>query len=52
MTSPTVLLEAEIIISVIDAYEEIEVAIVYIPRDFLISDQDETINMTLRGKLS
>ena len=52
MTSPTVLLEALLTTSVIDGYEEIELSIVDVPGHFLTADQDETINMKLRGKLS
>ena len=46
------LLEAVLIISVIDAYEGQKVAIIDVPREFLTEDQDEVINTTLRGKLA
>lgn len=46
------LLEAVLITSVIDAYEVREVEISDVHGDFLMSYQDEVINMTLRGKLS
>ena len=46
------MIEAVLIKSVIDTYEERKVAIVNVPRDFLKADKYETINMTLRGKLS
>ena len=51
MTSPTVSLKAVLITSVIDAYEGREVAIFNVHRDFLMSNQDEIINTTLRRKL-
>ena len=51
-TSPTVSLEAVLITSVIDAYGEIDVAIVEVPGSFLTDEQDETTNMTLRGKIA
>ena len=51
-TLPTVLLKAVLITSVIDTYEGIEVEIVDMPGSFLTFDQDEVINMTIKGKLA
>ena len=51
-TSPTVLLEAVLITSVIDAYKERKLAIFNVTRSFLIVYQYETINTPLRGKLA
>ena len=50
--SPTVSLEMLLITSVIKSYKGRELEIVDVPRDFLMAEQYEVINMTLRGKLA
>ena len=52
VTSPTLLLEAVLITSVIDAYEGKDVVVFNVPGYLLTADQYEVINMTLRGKLA
>ena len=41
-----------LITSVIKSYKGRELEIVDVPRDFLMAEQYEVINMTLRGKLA
>jgi hypothetical protein len=51
-TPPTLSLEAVLITSTIDAYEERDVAIVDTPGAFLSADMDEEVIMTIRGRLA
>ena len=46
------MIEAVLIESFIDSYEVREVAIFDVPGAFLTADQDEVINMNIRGKIS
>jgi hypothetical protein len=49
---PTVVLESVLVTSTIESFERRDVAIVYVPGEFLTVDMDEEVIICLRGRLA